>query len=179
MKVSKKPAPRILEMRPQLKYDRERPNIKIPDGFFLVVDNQEKQPIFTKKEKWRIDKHLKTGDYSIKGFEDVIAIERKSMDDLFGTLANKTRRARFEREIDRMLDMKWCGLLIEGKEDSVYRKREFTQYSPLSVYGSVCSMELNGVHVYYATGRRDAQDWVLTRLIKFYNRVRKGIVDIE
>ena len=41
---------------------------------------------------------LPVGDYSLPGFEDRIAIERKSLDDLIACLMG-TNRDRFEREL--------------------------------------------------------------------------------
>ena len=42
---------------------------------------------------------LETGDYSIKGLEQIIAIESKSKEDLFGSLGSG--RGRFVRELER------------------------------------------------------------------------------
>lgn len=46
---------------------------------------------------------LESGDYSIDGFEDRIAIERKSLEDLYGSVT--WGRKRFEAEIGRLNDL--------------------------------------------------------------------------
>lgn len=79
----------------------------------LVVDSREQTELSF--DKFRnintVRKGLKTGDYSIQGYEDQITFERKSVQDLVGTLCRG--RERFERELERMLTFKEKYLLIE------------------------------------------------------------------
>ena len=44
---------------------------------------------------------LATGDYSIRGLEDLVCLERKALDDLTGCITHD--RERFERELQRYL----------------------------------------------------------------------------
>lgn len=62
---------------------------------------------------------LKTGDYSIQGYEDCICFERKSVADLVGTLIGGHER--FLREMDRMKDFKIKYILVEQSAGAVYR----------------------------------------------------------
>lgn len=62
-----------------------------------------------------ITKTLKTGDYSISGFESEICVERKSLSDLYGTLGGG--RDRFERELERMSSMRYAAIVIESNCD--------------------------------------------------------------
>lgn len=160
-------------MKVDFKYDRERPKIVIPDGFIMIQDVREKKPIF-EPAPWIINQHLKTGDYSIKGFEDMITIERKSIVDLYGSMSGG--RKKLEKELERMKKMKWYGMMIEGCEDKVLRKQSYAKMEPNQMYHSLCSFELRGVHIYYAKLKQDARDWILSRLTRFYNHVRRGDV---
>lgn len=80
--------------------------------FKILVDAQEKHPyqfggLFSDaslkrrplaiETEWR---SLKTGDYSIDGWEKHVTVERKSLEDLYSTLGQ--HRERFEREHMRM-----------------------------------------------------------------------------
>jgi len=80
--------------------------------FKILVDAQEKHPYrfggmvadanlkgrsLVIETEWR---SLKTGDYSIDGWEKHVTIERKSLEDLYTTLGQ--HRDRFEREHQRM-----------------------------------------------------------------------------
>lgn len=54
---------------------------------------------------------LKTGDYSIVGYEDSVCFERKSVQDLVGTLIGGHER--FLRELDRMRNFEEKYILVE------------------------------------------------------------------
>ncbi len=55
---------------------------------------------------------LACGDYSIEHFENRIAIERKSMSDLIGSIS--TGRDRFFRELDRARGLESFAIVVEG-----------------------------------------------------------------
>lgn len=100
--------------------DQYDPNTYPLDGslhvtpFTILVDSREKAPYFfrglrTNKSDKPSDapilvqsryELLATGDYTISGLEDRIAIERKSLADLYSTLGQ--HRDRFEREHERL-----------------------------------------------------------------------------
>lgn len=61
---------------------------------------------------------LKTGDYSIQGYDDTICFERKSVQDLVGTLIGG--HSRFLREMERMRAFKAKYILIEHTPDILY-----------------------------------------------------------
>jgi ERCC4-type nuclease len=61
---------------------------------------------------------LKTGDYSIQGYDDTICFERKSVQDLVGTLIGGHER--FLRELERMRSFKAKYILIEHTPDILY-----------------------------------------------------------
>lgn len=63
---------------------------------------------------------LKTGDYSIEGFEDKVAIERKSLGDAFSSFG--ADRERFERELQRMAEMEFSVVVVEASLGSVLYK---------------------------------------------------------
>lgn len=52
------------------------------------------------------DGTLSAGDYTIKGLENIIVIERKyGLAELFGNMTPISNRDRFEREMQRMIDL--------------------------------------------------------------------------
>lgn len=58
----------------------------------IVIDTREQTPYgFAKYDAEPIRAALPTGDYSLPGFEDRVAIERKSLDDLVGCLKGDKR----------------------------------------------------------------------------------------
>lgn len=86
----------------------------------IVQDTREQTPIpfdkFKGVEVARLG--LKTGDYSIQGYEDAICFERKSVQDLVGTLIGGHER--FLREMERMRSFKAKYILVEHTPDILY-----------------------------------------------------------
>jgi len=81
---------------------------KMAKSMQFVVDTREKRPWdFTDA----IHMALKTGDYSLVGYEDTVAIERKSYDDIYQCLT--VRRYNFCRQLRRLGKLKRAYLLIE------------------------------------------------------------------
>ena len=67
----------------------------------ILIDTREKAPLdFSKYPCTTAVATLTTGDYSIKGLESVVALERKSESDLLQSLTHE--RERFERELARL-----------------------------------------------------------------------------
>ena len=86
----------------------------------LIIDTREQDSLSF--EKFRgiesIRQGLKTGDYSIQGHEDEICFERKSVQDLVGTLIGGHER--FLREMERMKDFEIKYILVEHSPSIVY-----------------------------------------------------------
>ena len=64
-------------------------------------------------------KYLVTGDYSIEGLEDRVCVERKTLEDLFGTLGKG--RERFALEFERMAVMEHAAVVIEANWQEICR----------------------------------------------------------
>lgn len=62
---------------------------------------------------------LKTGDYSVLGYEDQITFERKSVQDLVGTLISGHQR--FLKEMERMQTFKAKYILVEHTPAVLFR----------------------------------------------------------
>lgn len=98
-----------------------------------VYDTREQNPLTLDPLK-SIRKHLKTGDYSVTGYEDKITVEVKALDDFVGCCT--WGRERFERELVRMLDYKWRGIVIKSTWAAIEMKQYRSQTAPLAVLGS-------------------------------------------
>jgi len=60
---------------------------------------------------------LQTGDYSIRGMENLVTIERKSVGDFYGSITSG--RSRLEAEFQRMEAMQFSAIIVEGRLESV------------------------------------------------------------
>jgi ERCC4-type nuclease len=87
----------------------------INDSFTIIVDTREQQP-------WSFDNYttanqkLDTGDYSIKGMENLLAIERKKSVSEF---ANNITESRFKDVVSRLSQLKYSFLLFEFELEDV------------------------------------------------------------
>jgi ERCC4-type nuclease len=77
--------------------------------FTIIVDTREQQP-WEFKEFAVAHTKLDTGDYSIEGMENVVAIERKKSVSEF---ANNITESRFTDVVMRMSELKYSFLLLE------------------------------------------------------------------
>ena len=79
----------------------------------IIQDTRETLPLDFSRFKGvaTVRQGLKTGDYSIVGYEDSVCFERKSVQDLVGTLIGGHER--FLRELDRMRDFDEKYILVE------------------------------------------------------------------
>lgn len=150
----------------------------IPEGFILIIDTREQDNLFRKPPKGLliVRDTLQSGDYSIKGFEQDVAIERKSLNDFYGSIGKG--RSRFKAELERLRKYDWKAILIEGTEDQVLSVGSiYTQLTHAQVRQSIVSFEVKyKLAIYYAKSRQDSERWILDRLIKWFNYKREGEV---
>jgi ERCC4-type nuclease len=140
----------------------------IPDGFVLVVDPREQRPLFPRIPTGLTiaSATLKNGDYSIRGFEDVFAIERKA-NDLFTYCT--TDQTNTKAKMQRFLQYEFVGLAIEIREGDVYQHQQFSGAHPESIRGALISFQIRyGVHVYFGS-RETCARWILDTAVKFWN----------
>ena len=82
-----------------------------PEQLTAVIDSREKAPLDL--TPLRVESGtLATGDYSLVGLEQFVAVERKSLPDLLGCIGRD--RARFDREVQRLLAYPVRALVVEA-----------------------------------------------------------------
>lgn len=149
----------------------------IPDGFVLIQDTREQRGLFdTYPGLTIINKALKDGDYSIKGFEDAIAIERKQMSDFYGYIGKE--RDKTKLKLDRFRDIVsrggFCALVVEADEKDILAGNPMSRVSPEVARGFLVSLNTRyGIHGYYSRDREAIKRWMLDRMVKFYNIKRE------
>ena len=156
------------------------------NDFTLIIDNREQKPVLWDKEgdpaypgmkvTWGT---LPTGDYSIKGMhapdcKHSICIERKSLEDLFGSCG--WDRKRFEREIIRMKDYDSAMIVIEADLRTIIRNPPpVTQMNPKSVYRSLLAFCLRyGISIWPCPNRRFAERHIYLSLKRFWDDRQPG-----
>lgn len=141
-------------------------------GFIVAVDTREQRPYrFPLMDR----RGLKTGDYSVVGLEDRVAVERKRLEELFSITGRD--RERFERELERMAGLDFAAIVIEADLPQVLRGAAFSHVSPKAVVGSLVSWSIRyRAHVFFAGDRRHANALTL-RLLEKYWRFQNGDAD--
>lgn len=160
--------------------DYKPKDYKIPKDMVVLIDTQEKQPFFTDIKKLnKIDQTLKTGDYSIKGFEDRFCIERKMTSDFYGFIGDERNVKKYGRDktlekIKRMAQMEWSALVIEADIHELLKPQMFTKVSPEVARQFLVSCEVRyGIHVFVHKDKEMCERWCLDRCIKWYNIQRE------
>jgi len=142
------------------------------DDYIIIVDSREQKPYFTKNVEVA---GLKTGDYSIKGYEDRIAIERKSIADLFGTLGKGNKR--FKKELERSRSLEYFAIIIDGTFRQV-RDKDFPDSYRTKMKGFVILKILftlivkYKVHVFFGGDRKQSKS-IVKQLFDAYWRQQK------
>ena len=117
---------------------------------------------------------LRTGDYSIQGFETRIAVERKSLSDLFGTLG--AGRDRFVRELERMATMEVAAVVIEANCDvAMLHPPANSKLPPKSVFRSINAweQEFPTIHWHWMGGKSLAEHKTFRILERFWNKLQE------
>lgn len=121
-----------------------------------------------RKPMWNIgraDHGTGLADYSIEGLEELVQIERKSIEDLFGTLSS--RRENFEREIDRLnRQCEAACVLIEGSFGHIASFKSHGP-DPASVIGTMIAWGQRYPKVHWIpAGSRDMAERLAFRFLE-------------
>lgn len=168
----------------------ERP-LAIP--FTVVIDTRESAPYSFAGLKADAKDHcrplvipaefhgLPTGDYSIAGLESQVVIERKSLADLYSTLA--AGRERFEREHERMAEIVTGGgfaaVVIEASWSQILNHPpQPSRLNPKTVFRTWLSWSVRyRVQWMAVDGRRLGEVTTFRLLEKFWNE-RQSLVSL-
>lgn len=117
------------------------------------------------------------GDYSIKGFEERVSIERKSMNDAHGTfLGWGERRARFEEELEYLAGLECAAVVIEctrGQMISCVQSRgaKSVQENAKSIFRTVMAWEQDyRVPFAFCDDRRTAEVYTFRLLERYFKK---------
>jgi ERCC4-type nuclease len=136
----------------------------------IVIDTREQRPY---KFKDVVTKTLESGDYSLLGFEDKVAVERKSKPDIYGSFGKG--RDRFEREIKRLSKYDYAAIVIESDLKGLLIAPTFSHMNPKSVINSLVSWSIRyGIFIYFASDRKHARSLTYRILEKYWKAQNDG-----
>jgi len=138
----------------------------------IVVDTREQDPWRFSAGVLVLREKLETADYSVKGFEDEIGIERKTREDLVNTLIHS--RDRFTEELRRMERLAYAAVFVESDLAPILRGEFYSAAKPKAVVASLASIMADfGVMVVFCGNRAMAAamaEDVLCRLAEKFKR---------
>jgi len=133
-----------------------------PDQIIAYVDSREQTPLDLSPLAVEVI-GLKTGDYSVKGLENIVCIERKSLSDALGCLG--TSRERFQAELQRMLAYPCRCLVIESTWQEMEVGEWRSEITPASAIGSLLAWQMMGIPVLMAGSHERAGRYVARMLL--------------
>jgi ERCC4-type nuclease len=144
-----------------------------PHEFVLVVDTREQNPLCTAVKGLTVCRDtLRDGDYSVKGFENRVTIERKQTSDFFSYIGKERNKTIIK--LERLREFDFAALIIEASLDDLMAPQEFSQVSPEVVRQFLVSVNVRyGIHVFCDRNRKKIERWLLDRAIKFFKIQRE------
>lgn len=158
--------------------------------FTVLIDTREQTPFTFRAMSVGTGSHarpllvpteragLPTGDYTVRGLEHVVAIERKSVPDFYACCGRE--RDRFERELQRLNLFEIAGVVIEADlADLAIRPPPETQVRAKSVLRSIAawSVRYPRVHWWPMPGRAIAERWTFRLLQRVHSEQERRAKD--
>lgn len=140
------------------------------EGPVVVIDTRE--PIFQRYDFTAFglplvtEKKLETGDYSIEGLEEIVAVERKTLDDL----AKSITLDRFWAELLRAKEnhSRFC-VIVEGTIAQVRAGLYASAVKPAAILGACLTIGTRyGFPIIWAENRQEAISYTATYLRHCY-----------
>lgn len=136
----------------------------------VIIDTREKEPFAFSDAVGTVTGTLAVGDYSLRGFEEEITIERKSLPDLLASVTHG--RERFEKELRRMRAFRFAAIVVECSWADVIQRRYRADVHPNAVIGSLQAFALRyGVQIVMGEDRATAARLTERLLVLFARRI--------
>ena len=118
-----------------------------PANVVAIVDTREQRPLDLAPLRTEAGT-LATGDYSVRGLEHVVSIERKSLNDLLGCVGQ--HRDRFDREVQRLLAYPSRALVVESTWSELEAGEWRSKITPATAIGSCLGWVAAGLPILMA-----------------------------
>ena len=135
----------------------------------ILVDSREQKPFNFEHERYDVKIQpgtLITGDYSLRGLEDKVAVERKSLPDLVQCLGRE--RSRFEKELLRGQALDAFAVVVEGSWSDLANGNFRSQINPHAACQSVLAFMARYRTAFLFAGSRAAAEYVAWGFLRQY-----------
>jgi len=136
----------------------------------ILVDTREQAPFtFAGYEAHPEPATLPVGDYSLPGFQDRAAVERKSLNDLIGCLMGKDRE-RFERELARGRHYDLFAVVVEAPLSAVSQGRYRSEMKAQAALQSIITFQVRYRVPFVWCGNRAGAEYMTYGLLSKFLR---------
>ena len=142
----------------------------------IVIDSREQLPYsFQGFDCSSTSGSLYTGDYSIAGLQELIAIEVKhSLSDLICCMTSD--RERFKHNLLRLQGFKAKAVIIEANLSDITSQNYRSKINPNSIIGSIASWTIRyGVSFIFAGDRKGGELMTFSILNNYYRQVTEFV----
>ena len=121
---------------------------------------------------------LPCGDYSLAGGEHLVAVERKTIDDLIGCLTSG--RERFERELHKGKALDYFALVVEASLTDLANGKYRSKMNPRSAVQSLLAFSIRyRLPIFFCESRRYGQRITESLLCKYAREIEKRWQSIQ
>lgn len=150
----------------------------------MVIITDTREQLFLDFSKFKdvevVRKKLDTGDYSVSGYESHLCIERKSVEDVVGTLIGG--HSRFLRELERMKSYKERYILIEHSPSILfsYCQKHGWEYKFDTIIQSLLAYAYHyGVRVRFCKDREDMAKYIVRKSREFLSEEMSNLPSVH
>lgn len=145
-------------------------------AFTIIQDSREQLPYqFAESGHATELGTLSSGDYTVLGLADHVAIERKSLPD-FVTCCGPERN-RFKRELQRLRAYRFRGVVVEANVQEILNHEYRSAISPESVLGSLAGWSLRYECSFFLAGSREHGERLTLALLRNAHRQITELVE--
>jgi len=135
----------------------------------ILIDTREQTPYAFKGYEVEVETAtLGCGDYSLPGFTDRVAIERKSLSDLIGCLT--VGRDRFCRELKKAMSYDYFTVVVEAPLSAVSQGKYTSEMKPHAALQSILTFQIRYKSSIIWAGNRKGGEYVTSWLLSKYLR---------
>lgn len=141
----------------------------------LLVDTREQTPldfsIYKERFQHVCPASLPFGDYQVMspGLDRSIVFERKSLNDLVGTLT--TGRERFIRELEKLADCEYAAIIIEASYGAVLGPYKYSKMPSHKIIGQLQMYQVRfDIDVIFAGSRQHSTEIIMRKIGQFYGQ---------
>lgn len=134
----------------------------------VIADTREQKPFSFEKYKVQVQRAtLPAGDYSIMGFEDRVAIERKELGDLIACLMGSNRE-RFERELAKAKGYDVFAVVVEASLQDIAEGKYRSEMKPHAALQSVTALMVRHRVPFVFAGNREGAEYMTHSILAKY-----------